>query len=121
MFRRLVLGAGGLFLALSAPVSSSQGQVPIDKSRIPAVAGDVNKFAPLGWKIEEQVTGDLNGDGLGDYALKVVEDKPAKVQNDPAIERARAMVIALQGKDGNLGRAAVADKLLQCTRCGGAL
>ena len=49
MFRRLVWGVGGLFLALSAPVSSSQGQVPIDKSRIPAVAGDVNKFA-LGGK-----------------------------------------------------------------------
>ena len=75
---------------------------------------------PPGWKIEEQVTGELNGDGLGDYALKLVEDKSAKVQNDPAIERARALVIVLQGKDGKLARAAVADKLLQCTRCGGA-
>jgi len=58
---------------------------------------------------------------LGDHALKLVEDKPAKVQNDPAIERARALVISLQGKDGKLTRAGVADKLLQCTRCGGAL
>lgn len=108
-------------MALAAPAFSSQDSVLIDKSRIPAVAGDVNKFAPSGWKIEEQVTGDLNGDGLPDHALKLVEDKPAKVQNDPAIERARALVVVLAEKDGKLTRAAVADKLLQCTRCGGAL
>jgi hypothetical protein len=121
MSRSVVSAAGVLFLALTAPAFSSQDSVLIDKTRIPAVAGNINKFAPSGWKIEEQVTGDLNGDGLPDYALKLVEDKPAKVQNDPATERARALVIALQGKDGKLTRAGVADKLLQCTRCGGAL
>jgi hypothetical protein len=120
MFRSVALGAGVLFLALSAPAFSSQDSVLIDKSRIPALAGDVNKIAPSGWKLEEQVTGDLNGDGLADYALKLVEDKPAKDKDDVATERARALVIVLQGKDGKLARAAVADKLLQCTRCGGA-
>ncbi len=94
--------------------------MPIDKSRIPAVAGNVNKFVPPGWKIEEQVTGDLNGDGVPDYVLKLVEDKPAKDKDDIATERARALVIALARKDGQLTRAAVADKLLQCTHCGGA-
>jgi len=120
MFRNVVWGAGVLFLTLTAPAFSSQDSVLIDKTRIPAVAGDVNKFAPAGWKIEEQVTGDLNSDGLPDYALKLVEDKPAKDRDDVATERARALVIALVGKDGKLTRTAVADKLLQCTRCGGA-
>jgi hypothetical protein len=120
MFHSAVLGAGVLCLALSAPAFSTQDSVLIDKSRIPAVAGEVSKFAPSGWKIEEQVAGDLNGDGLADYSLKLVEDKPAKDQDDVATERARALVVVLAGKDGKLTRAAVADKLLQCTRCGGA-
>jgi hypothetical protein len=120
MFRRVAGGAGALCLALSALGSAAQGPVLIDKSRIPAVAANVREFVPTGWKIEEQLTGDLNGDGLPDHTLKLVEDKPAKDQDDIATERARALVIALAGRDGKLARAGVADKLLQCTRCGGA-
>jgi hypothetical protein len=92
----------------------------IDASRIPAEAGDVNGFVPRGWKIEEKVAGDLNGDAVPDYALKLVEDKPEKTADDAATERGRALVVVLAGKDGKLARAGVADKLLQCTRCGGA-
>jgi hypothetical protein len=120
MFRSVALGACALLLAASTLASAQDDRVFIDRARIPAVAGDVSTFAPLGWKIEEQVNGDLNGDGLPDHALKFVEDKPAKDQGDVATERARALVIVFQEKDGKLTRAAVADKLLQCTRCGGA-
>lgn len=91
----------------------------IDRSRIPAEAENVNSFVPTGWKTEEQVTGDLNGDSLPDYALKLVEDKPAK-KDDVANDRERALVIVMNDKSGKLSRAAVTDKLLQCTTCGGA-
>lgn len=92
----------------------------IDKARIPLETGAIEKFAPPGWKIEEQLTGDLNGDSLPDFALKLLEDKPAKDAEDVATERQRALVIVVQKPGGKLTRAAVADKLLQCTRCGGA-
>jgi hypothetical protein len=92
----------------------------IDKSRIPSEAEAVERFVPAGWKIEADVTGDLNGDSLPDHALKFVEDKPAKDEEGVATERQRALVIVLQKQGGKLSRAAVADKLLQCTRCGGA-
>ena len=92
----------------------------IDVTRIPAQAKNTASFVPAGWKLEEQVAGDLNGDSLPDYALKLVEDKPAKDADDMPTERGRALVIALAEKDGSLKRAGVADKLLQCTRCGGA-
>ncbi|MDT5122054.1 MAG: hypothetical protein QOC96_1536 [Acidobacteriota bacterium] len=105
---------------LAFPALAQENKVNIDKSRIPAVAGDVKDFVPPGWKIEEQVTGDLNGDAAPDYALKLVEDKPAKESDDSATERQRALVIVLRNKDGKLSRAAVTDRLLQCTRCGGA-
>lgn len=92
----------------------------IDVSRIAAHAKDAASFVPAGWKIEEQVTGDLNGDAVPDHALKLVEDKPDKDNEGVATERGRALVIVLAEKDGNLKRAGVADRLLQCTRCGGA-
>lgn len=110
-----------LFLVGSVlPALTQEDKVNIDKSRIPAVGGEVKDFVPPGWKIEEQVAGDLNGDSVPDYALKLVEDKPAKDKDDAATERQRALVIVLRNKDGKLSRAAVTDRLLQCTRCGGA-
>jgi hypothetical protein len=108
-------------LLLLPPFCFAQEPRRIDKSRIPTEADSIEKFVPAGWKIEEQVTGDLNGDSVSDYVVKLVEDKPAKDSDDVAIERQRALVIILQQQGGGkLSRAAVADKLLQCTRCGGA-
>jgi hypothetical protein len=112
-----------LFLALIASPARSSAQdeaATIDVSRIPAEARDVNGFVPPGWKIEEKIAGDLNGDAVPDYALKLVEDKPAKTAEEMPNERGRALVVVLAGKDGRLARAGVADKLLQCTSCGGA-
>ena len=112
-----------LFLApLASPArSSAQDEAAtIDASHIPAEARDANGFVPQGWKIEEKIAGDLNGDTVPDYALKLVEDKPAKTAEDMPNERGRALVVVLTGKDGRLARAAVASRLLQCTSCGGA-
>jgi len=114
-------GMATIFLLLAATTTFAQAEAgKIDVSRIPAQAKDAASFAPAGWKIEEQVAGDLNGDSLADYALKLVEDKPDKDAEGVATERGRALVIALATTDGTLKRAGVADKLLQCTRCGGA-
>lgn len=107
-------------LMLLPPLCFAQQLNRINKSRIPTEADSIEKFIPAGWKTEEQVTGDLNGDSVPDYAVKLVEEKPAKDKNDVAIERQRALVIVLQQPSGKLSRAAVADRLLQCTRCGGA-
>jgi hypothetical protein len=110
-----------LILLVGAITTLAQNEVgKIDPARIPAQAKDAASFVPAGWKTEEQITGDLNGDSLPDYVLKLVEDKPAKDADDMPTERGRALVIALVEKDGTLKRAGVANKLLQCTRCGGA-
>ena len=94
--------------------------VVINKSLVPAAADALQKFVPPGWKIEEQIKGDLNADSVADYALKLVEDKPDKDASGDPTERYRAVVIVLQEAGGKLTRAAVAGRLLQCTRCGGA-
>src|SRR5204862_3618257 len=77
-------------------------------------------FIPPGWKLEEQKAADLDGDGNSDYVLKLIEDKPAKTTDDVVNDRARALIVLLSDATGKLTRAAVADKLLQCTGCGGA-
>ena len=103
-----------------AALGSAQESETINKSLIPIQANDLNKFVPRGWKIEKKLTADLNGDSLPDFALKLVENKTEKDQGGDPTERSRALVIVLQNQDGKLTRAGVADKLLQCTRCGGA-
>jgi hypothetical protein len=92
----------------------------IQKSLIPATGSDTRDFIPAGWKLEEQLSSDLDGDGTSDYVLKLIENKPAKTSDDMANDRARALIVVFQRADGKLARAAIADKLLQCTGCGGA-
>ena len=106
---------------LGATASSAQDEAgKIDVSRVPVRAQNAASFVPAGWKIEEQLTSDLNGDSLPDYLLKLVENKREKDDEGMPTERGRALIIALANHDGSLKRAGVADKLLQCTRCGGA-
>lgn len=120
MLQVVALALCAVFLAGPSLSHLQDEGKPIDKSRIPARADDVKTFVPLGWKIEQQVAGDLNGDSVPDYALKLVEDKPARNSEDVATERQRALVILVQETGGQLVRVGVADKLLQCTSCGGA-
>jgi hypothetical protein len=92
----------------------------ISAAHIPASGGAPQDFVPQGWKIEGEITGDLNKDSAPDIVLKLVEDLPAKDKDDVATERSRALVVLLRKADGGLQRAGVAGRLLLCTRCGGA-
>src|SRR6478736_2276857 len=82
-----------LFLILlNLSFSAIAQDARIDLSKVPATADQPAGFAPAGWKLEEAVKGDLNGDGTPDYAIKLVQDKPAKP--DELVDSARALVIA---------------------------
>ena len=106
-------------IVLCSVIAAQDERTAIHKSLIPPSGTGANDFVPKGWKIEEQLSGDLNADGSPDLVLKLIEDKPAKTADDIVNDRARALVVLLN--DGaQLSRAAVADKLLQCTGCGGA-
>ncbi len=112
------------FFAVSPMTVNAQDQMnednpAIDRSAIPDSGDSVNDFVPKGWKLEADVKGDLNGDGIADHALKLVEDKPAE-SDGTMTDRNRALVLVFADKDGVLTKAAVTDKLLQCTSCGGA-
>lgn len=91
----------------------------IDASAVSESGNKPADFAPKGWKVEEDVKGDLNGDGIVDHSIKLIEDKPGNTE-DRMNDRSRALVVVFGRQDGGLVKAAVAGKLLQCTGCGGA-
>ena len=124
MFRSLIPGAfacAAFIVFVAAPSfaqDTEEARATIDESAVPDSGNSVNDFVPKGWKIEEEIKGDLNQDGVVDHALKLIEDKPAP-NEDGFSDLSRALVIVFGGK-GGLKKAAVAGKILQCTGCGGA-
>ena len=121
MTKNRVIRLGFLvFLIAAGNCFAQDDPARIKKSQIPPTGSQTSDFVPAGWKVEQQLAADLDGDGAPDYVLKLIEDKPAKTPEDTVNDRARALVVLLGSGEGKLTRAAVADKLLQCTQCGGA-
>lgn len=116
-----VVFAAIVFFAFSPVLTFAQDdRATIDTSKIPTTADKAEAFVPAGWKIEEQIAGDVNADGKGDVILKLIQDKPATDKDGTMSERGRAMVILISGDGVKYRRGAVTDKLLQCATCGGA-
>lgn len=108
-----------LFAAFPASSFGQDEEKTLDAATVPAMAKNVAGFVPQGWKLEEDVKGDLNGDGVTDHVLKLIEGKPANGDDEMGMGT-RAMVIVFADEGGTLRKAAVAPKLLQCSGCGGA-
>jgi hypothetical protein len=117
--RLVTAGLCAALWILHAAAFAQGGRARLDASRMPSEAGAAREFVPRGWVVEEEVSGDLNGDSAADIVLKLVQ-APRAAGGDESGERHRALVVLLRGADGRLRRAAVADRLLQCTSCGGA-
>jgi hypothetical protein len=120
LFRTFAAAAGTAVLGFAAMSAQAQDAATIDVQKVPATATTLAGFVPAGWKIEEQINGDLNDDQIADHVLKLIEDKPAMAKDETANDRSRAMIVVFEDKDGKLRNAAVADRLLQCATCGGA-
>ena len=93
----------------------------LDPKLVPMSGTTTKTFVPKGWKSQDEQAGDLNGDGLPDAVLQLIEDKPARDAKDEFQERQRALLILFKTADGKYARAAVANKLLMCASCGGML
>ncbi len=92
----------------------------LDAKLVPAEGRAPSDFVPRGWKLEEEVKGDLDGDRVEDLALRLIEDLPVEtggVWN----ARHRALVILFGRAAGGFSRAAVASRVLSCSTCAGML
>lgn len=103
------------------PAATQEARRPLDAKLVPMNGATTKAFIPKGWKAQDEQAGDLNGDGLPDAVLQLIEDKPARDAKDEFQERQRAMLILFKTADGKYARAAVASKLLMCASCGGML
>jgi hypothetical protein len=92
----------------------------LDAVKLPQMAATVREFVPAGWTVEAEVGGDLNRDSISDLAVVLVEEMPANADKENPPERQRALLILFKTADGKFSRAALATKVLLCTRCGGA-
>ena len=91
----------------------------IDRSSLPESASGVKDFVPAGWKLEQDIIGDLNQDGVTDHALKLME-KGKSVSGEDTSDKNRALIIVFGGKDGKMTLSSVSNSILQCGTCGGA-
>lgn len=121
MINRILKTFGAILIACSAIVVCSaitgcaQEVAPaFDASKVPASAEKLSGFVPAGWKIEQQINGDVNDDGIADHLLKLKQIMPTEAEGN------RALVIVFADKDGHLKKAATAGGILQCAECGGA-
>jgi hypothetical protein len=102
-----------LILGTFVSVTSAQDEYSAAAKKLLAAVRNVpldgNKaedFVPGGWEISSEIAkGDLNGDGLADYAL----DLSATLENEG--EFLNAVMILLSEKNGKLRRFAVNDRL----------
>ncbi len=95
-------------------IAIAQSVRPINPNLVPVQGKTVQDFVPKGWKIQDQVEGDINSDRKPDTVLTLVE-------NGTQSERARAMVVLIKQPGGKLQRLAVANKFLLCSTCAGLL
>jgi len=108
---RLLLLTPLLLIALTA--SAQELRIPpVDYPVLPARATTADGFLPSGWRIEEQLSGDLNGDQRDDLVLVLRQQDPRNiVEHDgfgisPLDSNPRMLAIAFAGPAGGYTLAA---------------
>lgn len=108
---RLLLLTPLLLTALTA--SAQELRIPpVDYPVLPARATTAEGFRPSGWRIEEQLSGDLNGDKRDDLVLVLRQQDPRNiVEHDgfgisPLDSNPRMLAIAFAGPAGGYTLAA---------------
>lgn len=85
-------------------------------NNLPQQGTSLAAFVPKGWKVDIEVSGDLNGDGVPDIAAILIEDK---LDNDADDGPKHAFMVLLGTGNGKFALAGINSKLLQCKGCGG--
>lgn len=103
------------YVALIKVGAFAQPLICDTKQTAPKLDSGESAFVPKGWKVEDKMTGDLNGDSLPDTVLQIIKE------NAEEDEYNRSLLILFKTKDGKFTKAAEAKKIIRCSICGGML
>lgn len=97
--------------------------IRVEANDIPEDAAALAEFVPPGWKLAQEVRGDLDGNGSADAALVLArlplpEDEPPLSDDD--LYRDRVLLVVLAAPNGRYRRVGFSGDILACTQCGGA-
>lgn len=84
------------------------------------VLGSLDEAIPAGWMVESTIAGHLNGDGLPDAVMSLLQSS-AQGNAKSETERSRALLLFLAKPAGGYHQQALARRLLPCTTCLGML
>lgn len=101
-------------LALLCAAQTAAAQV--EELRVPA---EVRPFVEAGTKAVAVEAADLNGDGRGDFVLVLERENPSKDEDDFPVNQ-RPLLVLVRGEGGALAAAKRNERLVMCSRCGGA-
>lgn len=104
-----------VLLVMVGWAAQARTQARIDEfpaADLPREGKSLQDFVPIGWTVQEQATGDLNGDGIPDVAAILIESESPDTHE-------RALVVLLGREGGKFTLAGTNGKLVQCKECGG--
>lgn len=76
-------------------------------------------FVPAGWSVQEEVSSDLNGDGIPDIAAILIQGKPDSDPAEAEDDLQRALIVLLGRDKEKFVPAGTNDKIIRCKGCGG--
>jgi hypothetical protein len=97
--------------------------IRVEASDVPEQAKTLSDFVPPGWKLAQEVRGDLDGTGAPDAALVLVRlplAEGAEPLPDDDLYRDRVLLVALASGADDYRRVGFSNEILACTQCGGA-
>lgn len=105
-----------LFLIILLGWPAQAGAKGFPAKNLPPEGKSLVDFVPEGWTVQDQVNGDLNGDGVSDIAAILVQSKPDSGED----ELQRALIVLLgRDKEERFLLAGTNDKIINCKGCGG--
>jgi hypothetical protein len=97
----------------STATEENSGEIPALKAdRLPLRGNTAKDFVIRGWKLGEQVSGDLNGDGISDQVVQLESADTPDNRSETDAAPAQQALLVLFSENGKLRRAALANRLL---------
>ncbi|MHC1729058.1 MAG: hypothetical protein AB9866_24190 [Syntrophobacteraceae bacterium] len=92
---------------------------PFSIKNLPSAGKALADFVPTGWSVENQESGDLNGDEVSDIAAILVQGNPGSGQSESEEEPQRVLILLLGHDKEKYYLAGSNDAFLLCKGCGG--